>query len=259
MDHLWFRLQEDRVQIIPWLDSFEPLKGQSILEIGCGTGSSAVALAEQGVKVTGIDIDSDSLGVARSRLEAFGLTASLHHLNAVEIKSFFAGKLFDSVIFFASIEHMLYEERIESLRQARHLVKPGGLIVIAETPNRLWFFDGHTSKLPFFHWLDNHTAYEYSRFSNRTGFAECYRDYSSEESRINFLRRGRGFSYHELDIAFGEDRYMVVSSLSAFQSWRYSVRVSGTDRKFKSILTQINPSMNPAFADKFLYLSISLD
>ncbi|HEY6454231.1 MAG TPA: hypothetical protein VIY90_03010, partial [Steroidobacteraceae bacterium] len=49
--HLWGRLQNDRRIIVPWLNAQRRLHGLRILEIGCGTGSSTVALAEQGAQV----------------------------------------------------------------------------------------------------------------------------------------------------------------------------------------------------------------
>src|ERR1051325_2899198 len=55
-DHLFNRLETNRNMIVPWLDEVRPLQGTSILEIGCGTGASTVALAEQGAEVSGGDV-----------------------------------------------------------------------------------------------------------------------------------------------------------------------------------------------------------
>src|SRR5712692_3228494 len=59
-DHLEGRLASDRKTIIPWLDDIQALQGAAILEVGCGTGSSTVAMAEQGADVVGIDIHTTS-------------------------------------------------------------------------------------------------------------------------------------------------------------------------------------------------------
>src|SRR5207247_8303248 len=56
-DHLTRRLEASRSQIIPWLDDVRPLAGASVLEIGCGTGSSTLALAEQLAVVTAVEFD----------------------------------------------------------------------------------------------------------------------------------------------------------------------------------------------------------
>src|SRR5262245_54239845 len=55
-DHLFRRLEHARAQVIPWLDAARRLDGARVLEIGCGTGSATVALAEQGARVTGVDL-----------------------------------------------------------------------------------------------------------------------------------------------------------------------------------------------------------
>src|SRR5687768_13144068 len=47
-DHLHTGLDGDRSTVIPWLDRVRRLDGLRVLDIGCGTGSSTVALAEQG-------------------------------------------------------------------------------------------------------------------------------------------------------------------------------------------------------------------
>ncbi len=173
-DHLHNRLNDDRGRIIPWLDNAHPLRGSRILEIGCGTGSSTVALAEQGAIVTGIDIDEDALIVARDRCTAYGLKASFMPLNGRQLAGTFQARSFDLIIFFACLEHMTIKERLESLRQAWDLLPSNGLLAIIETPNRLWFYDEHTSHLPLFHWLPNELAFYYSKMSKRENFRELY-------------------------------------------------------------------------------------
>src|SRR5689334_2916111 len=91
-NHLYRRLEMDRNIIIPWLDESRPLRNSSVLEIGCGTGCSSVALAEQGAEVTAIDVDEHSLIVASERCRAYGLEASFAHANAMEVNKLFSGK-----------------------------------------------------------------------------------------------------------------------------------------------------------------------
>ena len=64
-----------------------------------GTGSSTVALAEQGANLVGIDLDQCSLSVARARLEAHGLKAALFNIISCDLSKTFGDTKFDHIIF----------------------------------------------------------------------------------------------------------------------------------------------------------------
>jgi len=254
--HLYRRLESDRRTIVPWLDNASTLQDKRILEIGCGNGSSTVVLAEQGAKVTGIDIDEGALSVARDRFRVYGVEAEFRVLNANEITDTFGANAFDIIIFFACLEHMTIAERLTSLRDAWEMLPTEGLLVIVETPNRLWYFDDHTSKLPFFHWLPDELAFQYSRFSSRENFRELYREYNTD-SKEHFLRRGRGMSFHELEMAiYPAHDLKVISRLSTFEGIRYKLKKSKLERKYKSLLMNIYPNIHEGFFDDTLYLII---
>ncbi|MGD0190189.1 MAG: class I SAM-dependent methyltransferase [Rhizomicrobium sp.] len=255
-DHLYKRLELDRTTNIPWLDSVCSLPGKKILEIGCGTGSSTVALAEQGAKVIGIDIDEDALRVACDRCRIYDVDAEVIALRAEDIAESFGADAFDVIVFFASLEHMTIAERLRALRSAWTALRTGGALAIVETPNRLWYFDEHTSRLPFFHWLPDELAFEYSQFSPRQNFNNLYRlrDASSED---HFLRRGRGVSFHEFDIAIDRVQNLhVVSSLSAYQGIVRRLRTSVLDRRYKAILKVVHAGVHDGFFDPNLDLVI---
>lgn len=240
--HLIGRLDGDRITYIPWLNKTVKLKGANILEIGCGTGSSTVALAEQGANVTGIDIDEGALKVARDRCNIYNVPATLISGNATEVYNDLRSQKFDLIIFYACMEHMVYSERIDSLKKYYDLIPKGACLSIVETPNRLWYFDNHTSFLPFFHWLPDNVAFDYSKFSNRINFKELYHEHSDEKF-LHFLRRGRGFSFHELEIALNipAEKYQVASYLS-----RPFIPFS-LDSKFHKYLTRIYPNISKGF------------
>lgn len=46
------RLSQARESFVPWLEQSRPLGGLNVLEIGCGSGSAAAALARAGARVT---------------------------------------------------------------------------------------------------------------------------------------------------------------------------------------------------------------
>lgn len=255
-DNLFVRLTMARFRIVPWLDDAKPLSGSKILEIGCGTGTATVALAEQGAEVTGIDLSESSLEIARQRCKLYGVTAEFRNLNVTEMKSVFADKHFDFIIFFASLEHMLISERIEALKTAWEVLALGSLLVIVDTPNRLWYFDGHTSLLPFFHWLPDELAFYYSRFSERENFKELYREIN-KTSMEHFLRQGRGVSFHEFEVAIKPaNQLKVISSLYAFEKRVYKTRHSRKGEEYKTLLHSLKPDIHGGFFDKSLDLII---
>ena len=244
--HLYSRLESDRRFVIPWLNSARSLKGLRVLEIGCGTGSSSVALAEQGAHVTAIDIDAPALVVARERCDVHGVAVDIRAANAKQLLDF--GPM-DAVLYFAALEHMTNEERLQSLAEAWSLLSAGGLLAIIETPNRLWYFDHHTSWLPFYNWLPHDLAIAYSRFSPRENFKDNYRE-SSPEMMSHFLRRGRGASYHEIDVAIAPTQSLeTVSSLTSYFGWRRRIRANRLARRYKALLRQIRPDLHEGWFD----------
>ena len=51
-------------------ENFEPVvKGEKILELGCGTGRLSIWLSESGAEVTGIDFSEGMLNIARQKNE----------------------------------------------------------------------------------------------------------------------------------------------------------------------------------------------
>ncbi len=242
--HQFHRLARNRRVIVPWLDQAFPLKGARILEIGCGTGASTVALAEQGAEVIGVDIDEPAMAAARDRARLHGERATFVSCNATEVAERFAGERFDLIIYFAALEHMTHEERLESMAGTWAMLPSGGLWVVIETPNRLWYFDGHTALLPFFHWLPEDLAFKYARFSQRTNFREIYRE-DGQERRQHFLRRGRGVSFHEFELAIGPAAQLeVASSLHHFEKRRRllpSLRRASTAQSYRQLLARLGP------------------
>lgn len=259
-DDLTRRTDTFRTTVIPWLDNAKPLAGATILEIGCGTGSSTVALAEQGARVIAMDISEGSLTVARERCRIYSLDVDFVHANATEAHRLFSGHHFDFLIFFATLEHMTHGERLAAMTSTWDMLSQGDFWCVIDTPNRLWFFDSHTSRLPFYHWLPDDIAFAYSRFSPRTKFADRYRD-KNEDQMLSFLRQGRGVSFHDFDLTMGRVKDLkIISSLPLFLrsqnmlrrgAWRLS-----TECRYAALLASIEPNIHRGFYQQYLDLII---
>ena len=240
-DHLFYRLSGFRHRTIPWLNSIKALNRCKVLEIGCGTGCTTIALAEQGCNVTSIDVNEESIKVAQKRCELYGLPAKISALNATEINEI--GEKFDFIIFPDSLEHMTYSERITALSKAWTMLNidaPSFLVVIG-TPNRLYFFDRHSSLLPFYDWLPDEIAMQYAKHSPRQ---ECI---NSNRDKMTFLRFGRGASYHEFELAL-KTQY---TALTAFDMWSFMqtpifTKMAHRDEyKYMKLLKRLGPKDLP--------------
>jgi FkbM family methyltransferase len=111
----------------------------------------------------------------------------------------------DVVMLFAVLEHMTISERLTTLSTAAGVLDDGGIIVIAETPNRLLWNDYHTTETPFFGMLPDELALLLAGSIRRTELAAALVDPGATdiEREHRLVRSGRGVSHHELEAVFG--------------------------------------------------------
>lgn len=260
-DHVEGRTIVDRQTVIPWLVASQPLAACRVLEIGCGTGASTVALAEQGSDVVGVDVNEGSLRAAQERCRIYGLEAKFICANATDLHKHFQTGAFDLIIFFATLEHLTYDERIAAMSSTWAMLQSGGLWCVVDTPNRLWWFDGHTSGLPFFSWLPDDLALDYAPYSDRT-FMKSYATAGRDDAvKLDFARRGRGVSYHEFDLALSSSASLnVVSALNLYlREQSLAIRTSwqlSTHRRFETFLRAHGPRIHRGFYQPNLDLII---
>jgi 2-polyprenyl-3-methyl-5-hydroxy-6-metoxy-1,4-benzoquinol methylase len=256
------RLEDHRKVIVPWLDSVRTLKNAKILEIGCGHGTSTLSLAEQGAKVTAIDVDETLLQAAKTRCEIYGLNVEFHKLNAIETSQFFTDGKFDFIIFWAVLEHMTLNERIKAMKDTFYMLPDGGLWCIIGTPNRLHFFDSHTSNLPFFNWLPDELAIKYSLKSTRHEYADSFQNYKGDpDEMLSFYRWGRGVSFHEIELAIKPlNELNIISTLDLFATQRgfilKLISKAYPTQPFEEFLRKQYPSINRCFFKPYLNLII---
>lgn len=249
------RLDYNRTRIIPWLSKTRSLEGSTILEIGCGTGISTQALSEQGATVYGVDVDEGALEVAKERLTLAGYKPRVSCINGDNIKAHYKDQKFDLIIYYAVLEHMTVKERLSSLKQAWEMLNPGAFLVVIETPNRLWYYDSHTAALPFYDWLPDDLAFYYSSFSKRKNFNTHYRTLD-DSKLLDFLRWGRGMSYHEFEVAILPIKEMnVVSSLAHFEK-SHLAKYGYKGYKYLNFLRNCKRDLPKAFCYPYLDLII---
>ena len=100
------------------------LKPGDALDLGCGTGRHVTAaLAAAGFRVTGLDMSSRSLDVARQELPA------VRFLEGDMAAADFPAGSFDLVTAFYSIIHLPREEHGDVFRRVARWLRPGGGLI----------------------------------------------------------------------------------------------------------------------------------
>lgn len=114
----WFNL------LAAWL----PTTPASILDIGCGTGSLSVLMAEQGHYVKGIDLSPAMVERAQVKMREAGHPGTFEVMEASHLR--FAPEQFDTIL----CRHLLwtFPEPAVVLQRWVRLIKPGGRLILVE-------------------------------------------------------------------------------------------------------------------------------
>jgi len=99
---------------IPAFADFERWRDKKVLEIGCGIGTDTINFARAGAKVTAVDLSAESLKVARSRADLFGLSdrVEFFEANAERLSDFVQPGRYDLVYSFGVIHHSPHPSKI---------------------------------------------------------------------------------------------------------------------------------------------------
>lgn len=116
-----------------WIDSLVPLAGQRVVDIGCGGGILADAMARKGAQVTGADLSTKALRVAQLHaLEAGTRNVEYREISAEDLAAE-QPAAFDVVTCMEMLEHV--PSPAATVATLARLVKPGGSVFIS-TINR---------------------------------------------------------------------------------------------------------------------------
>lgn len=115
-----------------WMESHSSLSGKKVLDIGCGGGILSEAMAQRGANVTGIDLASQAIHVARTHRETSGLPIDYWLISAEKLAQE-TPAAYDIVTCMEMLEHVPDPAAI--ILAAARLVKPNGTVYFA-TLNR---------------------------------------------------------------------------------------------------------------------------
>lgn len=133
-DSFW--TDEDRIRqcflepeqwFIEWTHNLNP-KGLKVLDLGCGNGRNAIALAKLGAIVKGIDVSSVALELLenRAKKENVEVETFLGSINKLP----FPDRTFDMVICYNAIFNTSLKQIKETIKETRRVIKKNGVFLV---------------------------------------------------------------------------------------------------------------------------------
>jgi 2-polyprenyl-6-hydroxyphenyl methylase/3-demethylubiquinone-9 3-methyltransferase len=137
--HRWWDPQGDMRPLheinplrLDWIDRLALLSGKRVVDVGCGGGILAEAMASRGARVTGIDLSVKPLRVAQLHALEAGVAVDYRETSA-EVLAQESPAAFDVVTCMEMLEHV--PDPGSSVQACSRLVRPGGWVFFS-TINR---------------------------------------------------------------------------------------------------------------------------
>jgi ubiquinone/menaquinone biosynthesis C-methylase UbiE len=106
--------------------------GEQVLDVGCGTGTLAVASARAapGARLTGLDADPSILTRARERTAAAGLEIGFDQGHSTALP--YADASFDLVLSTLFFHHLPDDAKHQTAAELVRVLRPGGRVVVGD-------------------------------------------------------------------------------------------------------------------------------
>lgn len=129
----------------------ENSEGKRILEYGCGPGSQAFLLAQNGAEVDAIDISNVAIELAEKKAKKLGVDINFSVMNAENLS--FKDNTFDIVCGSGILHHL---EIISSYNEINRVLKPGGKGIFFEPLGHNPFINFYRKLTPSIRTDDEH-------------------------------------------------------------------------------------------------------
>ncbi len=184
-----------------------PVQGKEVLEFGCNIGATSIVLAHYGARVTAVDISPAHLEMARLNTKRYGSARIQFELLHESERLPFPDAKFDVVTCNSVLEYVRPELLSGVQRELNRVLKPGGLLLVFGTSNRLSPVEMHSRQ-----WFNNYIPRGFDRVSGKP-----------RERGVSpwKLRRGFGPGYEDLFSGrAGTRQYIELKRIMGLDGWK---------------------------------------
>jgi 2-polyprenyl-3-methyl-5-hydroxy-6-metoxy-1,4-benzoquinol methylase len=144
-------------------------EGERLLDFGCGSGSSTVALARlfPRTEILAVDLEEDNVAVARLRAAHYEVANATFLVSPGPLELPRDIGAFDFACLSAVYEHLLPAERPVLMMRLWRVLRPGGILFLNQTPHRYYPLEYHTTGLPLLNYLPARAAFFAARHLSR--------------------------------------------------------------------------------------------
>ena len=116
------RYHYEKLHHLVRLVDFDGYRGRTVLDVGCGAGVDLARFAKGGAEVTGVDVSTSAIDLARTNFAQQGLRGRFEVANGEQLP--FADNSFDLVFAHGVVQYTAHPQRL--VDECRRVLKPGG-------------------------------------------------------------------------------------------------------------------------------------
>lgn len=207
--------------------------GKVVLDAACGEGYGSNILAATAKKVTGIDIDADTIERAR---KTYSVRGNLYFEQGCIEKLDIADETIDVVVSFETIEHVPEQTQEKFLSEITRILKKDGILIMS-TPNKKIYSDLHNYKNEFHikeFYRDEFirflkTKFQYVKLYNQAfQVASIISSYERNENNIAYFNEEKDYQEGKYFIAIASNKAPekeAISSLYIYDNNEYEENI----------------------------------